>query len=272
MIGGKEVRIKKYLMIINKKLQNQTIFRTQFISEILIKVFDILLFSLIVRSIFNKQGNMGDYKYHELINYFIISRALSVLFTSKTMINIAIDIRSGNIVYDFLKPINYISLKFAEMIGESIIPNSISSLAIMLIGSQLLDINNFTLSLGIGTLIIFTIITGILIMFFIDFLLGLLAFYTRGFYGIRSLKSSLFLLFSGAILPIEFYPQFLRNIVEILPFHTMVRVPANLFISKMNYMDVQKFIIIESSWLLILYFTVVILFNKAKKRLVIHGG
>lgn len=62
------------------------------------------------------------------------------------------------------------------------------------------------------------IIAGYLLNFSIELLFGSIAFFTQSIWGIESLKSAVKVIFAGSIVPIYYYPKWLVQIANLLPF------------------------------------------------------
>ena len=77
-------------------------------------------------------------------------------------------------------------------------------------------------------------IFGFLILALINFLVGLLAFSFQSIDGISRAKQNFIQLASGLMLPLAFFPDWLRNILEYLPFKMITDVPLRCYLGKIN--------------------------------------
>ena len=78
--------------------------------------------------------------------------------------------------------------------------------------------------------------------------------------------------FSGAIIPIPFFLDGIRTVLELLPFASMQNVPLRIYSGDLSGTLMHKAILIQLIWLLILILASKFLNVLAMKRVTIQGG
>jgi ABC-2 type transport system permease protein len=66
----------------------------------------------------------------------------------------------------------------------------------------------------------------------------------------------------GAFIPLTFFPESLRHIVELLPFASMISGPVNLILGRASLMESFTSFLVMLAWLPFLYFSVLKLWKK----------
>ena len=122
-------------------------------------------------------------------------------------------------------------------------------------------------------LCIIPVMLAFFISFNIDYIIGLTSFYTESIWGISIAKDTIVLLLSGAIIPLNFFPEILRNIVGFLPFQAIYHIPLTIMITKdLPVNEYLKFLGIQLSWAVVLYAVNRLYYSRAIKVVTVNGG
>ena len=78
--------------------------------------------------------------------------------------------------------------------------------------------------------------------------------------------------FGGLLLPIAFFPDWLRAIAEALPFQSMMYVPTAIFLGKVTGGAILLGLGQQLGWFLVIYLIGRALLRVATRRLVVQGG
>jgi ABC-2 type transport system permease protein len=119
------------------------------------------------------------------------------------------------------------------------------------------------------------IVLSFLLAFMISFLVGLSAFFIKNNLSMRNLKFIIIGLFGGAYFPIDFYPVWIRNIVDWLPFKYVFYVPLQLLLNRMgngSFGEYARIIAIQVAWIFGLFLLCKLLWDKSVKRFCAVGG
>ena len=97
------------------------------------------------------------------------------------------------------------------------------------------------INIGLNILMfIVALVFAYLISFLIDFLIGLISFYTESIWGISITKEAVVLLLSGAVIPLPFFPDIIRRVVELLPFKAIYHIPLNMLVSYLLHILLEQ--------------------------------
>ena len=77
---------------------------------------------------------------------------------------------------------------------------------------------------------------------------------------------------SGLVIPIPFFPVFMRKITNILPFRYISDFPFRLYVGDITIKEGYIGIIVQIVWIVILLILGRILIKKALKNVVVQGG
>jgi len=119
---------------------------------------------------------------------------------------------------------------------------------------------------------ILTLINGLIINYFITHIIGLVSFWYTWIWQFNMLLSSLVKLFSGAFIPLWFFPKTISNAALFLPFRLIYYTPISIYLGKVNIQDIIWAIMQQFLWIVGLYFLERLIWSRAVNKLVVHGG
>lgn len=96
-----------------------------------------------------------------------------------------------------------------------------------------------------------SILCSVIILLWLEFMVGLCSMYTLSLNGLSLAKGAIFIILSRGIVPISFSKEFVK-ILELLPFSGMVSVPINIHLSKYNGAESIRYIVIQIVWVFLL--------------------
>ena len=113
----------------------------------------------------------------------------------------------------------------------------------------------------------------IIISFLIDFIVGIMVFYTHSTWGINIMKTMIISLCSGAMIPIDFFPTSLNKVLSFLPFRCIYDIPIRLLIrNNLSIFEYLELFCYQLFWIAILLFISNRAWKKARRVILINGG
>ena len=121
-------------------------------------------------------------------------------------------------------------------------------------------------------------------IFFFSFSLGVLVtvafgtliygitFYTISPEGLRLLVTSAMDFFNGAIIPLPFFPDEMRRVMEILPFAAMQNVPLRVYSGDLQGEAALRAVALQVLWLAVLVALGRAVMAGAERKLAVQGG
>ena len=117
-----------------------------------------------------------------------------------------------------------------------------------------------------------SVILSYLLSFYLNLIFGYLAFYLLNIWGFSILKGSIIKFFSGALIPLAFFPGIVRTIFEQLPFASMIYVPTMIYMGKYNVSELLFVLGKQVFWLIVFVYISKAMWGWAQKRLAVQGG
>lgn len=119
------------------------------------------------------------------------------------------------------------------------------------------------------------ILLSLLLMYFLNFLVGLSAFVFKNIQSIYDLKVIVIGLLGGSYFPLDFYPEWLQSILNVLPFKYVFYVPLQVLLNRPGTQTLKDFgtiIGVQIFWISLLFLICHLLWRKAIKYFCAVGG
>ena len=123
-----------------------------------------------------------------------------------------------------------------------------------------------------GVLFLLSISLGFLVLVAFSMLIYITAFYTLSPLGIRILATSVIEFFSGALIPLPFFPETLQPLIYALPFASMQSTPFLIYAGHVKGREAMENILLQVVWLAVLTAVGRLLMKRALKKVVVQGG
>lgn len=262
--------LKTMIHLAKMQFNQYNIYKSNFYLFTLNRIVEIVVYIFVWQAIYNQTGNAGGFTISQMITYYILATAFSSIATWGINETMAYSIRHGNINKELLNPISYFQYYFGINLGE------LAFATIVGIATFILCAIFWELALPVNlldfTLCIIVILLGIPITFFIQMIVGTVAFYTNSIWGMQILRKAIIKIFSGIIAPITLFPIWFQELSKFLPFKELIYTPINIWLGQVSYNEILFIVAKQIIWGFILYFIAKMFFNHAVKNLTINGG
>jgi len=180
-------------------------------------------------------------------------------------------IRTGNISVELLKPLDFQVYVFSRTFGESSFRYIFLLLPSVLIGHLFLGLS-FPSSLSTTLLYFLSSLLGFIILFALNFLLGLLSVVTYSITSISWAYLGIVQFCSGQIVPLSLFPHAIGNILEMLPFQCIYFLPVSIYVGELRGPTALDAILSQAIWALSLVAIGRMFWLGMQRRIVVQGG
>jgi ABC-2 type transport system permease protein len=263
---------RKYFAIAKASLEVIFVYRAGFAFNMVGTVFYVVAMFYLWQTIFlGKPGALGGFTWPQMKAYLLVAFLLNSTMTWFDEYAMGQDIREGRVATDLARPIDFQGKRFAEATGP--VPFEITSaLAIgavvaFLFGGIALPADPahlalFVLSAALATLLKFSII----------YCVSMTAFWTTGMEGVSNARMAVQNIFSGALIPLVFFPDWLRSVASVLPFQGLISTPALTYLGTMDGPTTAFMLGTQAIWACSLILFGRLLWRSAVKAVTINGG
>jgi len=257
--------------VISMNIKQRLAYRSGLLFGILSTAISIVIFYFLWFAVFQDAQYIQGYTFEMMATYVVFSRILAAQFSGGINGQMAEWIQNGNIATELLRPINFMRLLFLQRLGEFVQFILVRAVPVIIIAILFLGITP-PYNLVSFVLFLMSILFSIIMLFFIEFMVGLIAFYTFNHYGVLFAKSALLTLLSGGLLPITLFPGWLARFFELMPFMHMVFSPISMYLGMLSVSEAVVAMLSQVAWTLVLWLLAWLFYNKAIKKLTVQGG
>lgn len=269
-------RLKIYTPFINAGMQEMTTYRANWIFYILGDVLACFVSFFVWEAVFISNGGnafMGFNK-SDMVVYIFLSFLTGQLISSGGTYNIGEEIKDGSIAMRMIKPISYNSTFLFQEIGNKIM--EIGIIFIPLVAG--VEIYRFaitgSLKFDILRCLIYILccVFAYAINFFFNICFGFTAFVFKNLWGSNMLKNTVVGFLSGAVIPLAFLPEILKDILVFLPFSSLTYTPVMIYMGMYNGFELLFFAGLQIFWAIVFWLLSKLIWKCVINRLSIQGG
>lgn len=262
---------KRYHGFAKCSMEMRMAYRMGFLFNWLSSLVGLLVSIFLWKILFQVQSIVQGYDWNQMILYALIVAFLNATLSMGTEMNMSQKILDGSIASDLTKPVDIQHMSFFQAIGESLVEGVISLAVVFVLAVVLTDLTGY---LRPSKLLLFTVslVLAFLLKFCLAYLGGLLCFFTSNGYGVVYLRQVITDVFSGAMLPLSFYPLWFQKVSSVLPFQASVYLPTQIFLGRVEGKELAVTLFLQTFWVVALWIGAKFCFQLAVKKITIQGG
>ncbi len=227
--------MRKYSALTRAGIMQELQFRLGTFATIFGNLIYLTLIYNLWKAIYASAGTevVNGMTFSDTIIYLVLATALFNFLEMFIVWDMSRSIQSGAIVLDLLKPLKYRRLKFFEYFGRNVMTFFTTFLPTFII---VFFITKGAIKLGLNIIFfMISVVLALMVNFYIEMFVATICLHTESTWGINIVKESIVLLFSGATIPLVFFPERFRKVVECMPFRCIYDTPLNILLQKPGY-------------------------------------
>lgn len=215
-------------------------------------------------------GSLQGFDWPDMKAYLLVAFVAGSLVSSYVDYRMAGRIREGDVALDLVRPVGYQRSRFVETLGfatyELVSAVAVAAVAALAFGG--------VRGVEEGSLPLF-VVSAVLVLplrFGIVYMSGLVVFWTRNYVGVQSARIALVALFSGSLVPLAFFPEWMETTASLLPFAGMASTPALIYIGKLTGDEAGLAVGVQAAWAVGLWLLGLAIWRSASRQVTVHGG
>jgi ABC-2 type transport system permease protein len=223
----------------------------------------------ILLAVFEHRTDVGGYDTADTLTYVWLAQALIMTVYIFGWQELALRIRDGSIATDLSRPLDLQRYWLAYDLGRApyhlifrgVLPFIVGALVFQLQYPSAVDLVIFFVSVALG----------VVVSLGFRFLYNASAFWFVDIRGVMIVAISLSLFFSGMVLPLTFFPDWLRTLAYALPFASIMQTPIDLWLGKPHW-SIGLMLLLQVGWALALLGLGRLTLRAGRHKLVVQGG
>lgn len=267
--------MRVYMALLKLRVYHGLQYRIAALAGIATQFFWGTIMIMVFLAFYGDNVSVGGFSTTQLVTYIWLQQAfLSFIVLWLRDTELFELIRTGNIAYELCRPLNVYGFWYTKLIATRIANAMLRCMPILVVAMFIPE--KYRMSMPESTesfmLFIVTLILGLAINVAISMFIYISVFVTLSPMGSLLIFSVVGEFFAGLVIPIPLMPEWLRNIVMVLPFRYVGDLPFRVYSGNIPPSEAFLGIAIQIVWL-----TALILFGKklmqsALKHLVVQGG
>jgi len=177
-------------------------------------------------AVYGSRPELAGMALDQLIRYFAATALIGYLTMDFADWNLSMLIRTGKFLTFALRPIHHRFFALSQKLGHRVLGFALEFIPCLLIFHFLFGVDMRPANLPWTFL---SVALAFSINFHFNYIIGMASFWVVRTEGIRNVVSLIAKVFSGALIPLAFFPEWLRMVQFFLPFQYTVYVPAMVF-------------------------------------------
>ncbi len=250
--------MKSYLAVLRGSYMVGLVYRFGFLFNIAGNIIYMSITYFLWRSIYQNRETLRGLTFNETYIYVALGSAVFILLKTYVDWQMSFDIREGMIATYLIKPIDLQLYILFTSLGFFLLSLSAITIPTLLL---LVFVFHIEIPLGIG------------LSFCFDYFIGLLGFYTESVWGLSITKEIIVTVLSGALIPLQFFPDVIQKILLWLPFQAIYYTPLTM-VAKPNlgWGTFLPMLGVQLFWVIALFTLTRLFYYQAVKVLRISGG
>ena len=225
----------------------------------------------VLLALYENRTEIGGYDPTDAVTYVWFAQAMLATVYVFGWYEVALRIRSGDIATDLARPLDPLRYWLAFDFGRAVYHFVFRGIPPFVIGAIAFDLR-LPEAPATWIWLALSLTLAVAVSFAYRFLYNTVAFWLVDYRGVAALAIIVALLFSGFILPLPFFPDWLEAVARVLPFAAMVQIPVDVFLEQIVGVELAGALLLQLVWAAVLLGAARLTLGAAIRRVVIQGG
>jgi len=227
--------------------------------------------AFIILALYQQRDSVGGYDARAAVTYVWVGQALLMTVWMWGWMDIAVRIRTGDIASDLVRPVHPLRAALAFDLGRSVYHIVFRGIPPFIVGAAFFPVRVPSDPL-VWLAFMVSVALAVTVSFFFRVLYNVVAFWTTDVRGAMMIGGIVANLFSGFLIPVSFFPDWLAAIARATPFPSIVQTPIDIFVGAATGPAMGGAIATQIGWLIVLGVFARWTFGLGVRRLVVQGG
>ena len=269
------MNLKRHLALTRAGIMESLQFRLGTAVTLFANLIYLVLVYFLWKAIYASAGTdvVNGMTFTDTMIYLILATALFNFLEMFVVWDMSRSIQSGKIILDLLKPMRFREYTFWSYSGSHVVLFALTFIPTFIV---VLIVTNGAIPMGLN-LLWFAVATvlALIVNFSMEMIVATICLYTESTWGINIVKETIVLLLSGASIPLAFFPEALRQVVDYLPFRAVYDIPLTILLEKNDTNTIEGLLPmfgLQLAWALILTLAGTLFWNHSVKKITVNGG
>lgn len=268
---GNKGKLTTYLYVYKVQILKSLAYKFDVYGNIIMQTIIMIATAFFWKALFKNAESMGGVSVDTMLTYTVISSMISVVLITNVEWRITESVQTGAIAIDLMRPVNIFEVFFAENLGSVTALFFQNLLPIFIIGSLFIKLP-VPRSAYEFMLFLISLVLAFFINWYLSVIFGMFSFKVIEMSALIQVKKHLVRLLSGSMIPLWFFPNWLRSVLEILPFPYIYQLPLSIYVGHYTSESLVRGLLIQILWVMALFIIETRLEKQAIKHVMVQGG
>lgn len=261
----------RYLSIALTSFQQAIAYRITTLTNIALTFIWVFILYYLWKAAFNDHQIIQGFTWDDMRTYVVLAYGLNALIGWRIAANMMQTIRTGEILRDLTRPLNYCLSQLSIATGAALVEGILSLGLTMVVGLVFIGIQPPPSAIA-AMLFVVAVVIGFFTKALIVFTFSLLTFWTLNGVGISWSREAVINILAGTIIPLAMLPGWLQSIANVAPMRGIISTPLMIYLGKAEGPEAWRLLAIAAAWLVALWFFANWAWKAAFNRVEIQGG
>ncbi len=264
-------RMKAYRAILVSRFLTLLQYRSAAIAGVGTQLFFGLVRVMIYDGFYISSSTPQPMTSDQVTTYIWLGQAMLLLAMLDVDKDVAAMIRTGNVAYEMTRPLDLYFVWFTRALSGRAAPLLMRSIPIFIVAGLFLGLK-MPASLAAAVLFLFSAIGGLLLAASLAALMTVCLLWTISGEGINRLASPMIFFFSGLVIPLPLFPDWMQQAIAALPFRGLIDTPFRIYLGVLNGPAAGAALLHQLVWTGVFVLAGRMILSRGLRRLVVQGG
>ena len=221
-------RLRPYRVFVRMAVREAMAFRVDFWGTVCLSGLTLLLSYYLWTAVYGGRDELAGLGIQEMMTYIVVSALVNGALVGGTITRVGAGYVSGAFAGDLIRPLSFPLICLARTVGSSTVYFLLRGLPVFVVGALTLDV--LWPSPWAAAVFVASLVQALILYFVIEFTIAQLTLFTESYRAAGQLFGLLVTFASGALIPLPFFPEQLKQILYALPFQAIFYLPINTFL------------------------------------------
>jgi ABC-2 type transport system permease protein len=238
--------------------------------SLVLNVIATTIFVFFWRAVYANTDSIAGLDLQQTLNYILLAQIFAPLGNLMLIFEFGYGLREGGIAHALLRPVDFQGSYYGQYL-TSMVTELVLQVPLALVVTLVFKVQwptdprvwaAFTVSAFLGRTV----------LFFFDWILACLTFYTTEVWGLGVFIDGISMFFSGRLIPLTMLPGLLLVIAGMTPFAQAFYIPVSILSGVTPLSHAPRLWLLQAIWLVCLWVLSRLIFRFAVRKVTVQGG
>jgi ABC-2 type transport system permease protein len=246
-------------------------FRLRYFTGIITYFMNVTVYYFIWSAVYHSGQSIAGYSMPQMITYVSVGWIIRSFYWNTIDQEMAYEVIEGKIAMDLIKPVSVQWMWISRAIGESAFRLGLLTLPTALVVGFVFHVQG-PASRQDFLLFMIAVLGSFFLMGAINFMIGTCAIPLKSILALIRAKYWLIELLSGLLVPMAFFPAKIQAVLAWLPFEHIAYTPLQIYLGKLDRAHALQALATQWCWVVALLILAHFWWERAARKITIHGG